>query len=301
MITAADGHREIPMSKPKKVLLWSLAAVVLLAGAGWFYTARSGATGPTPAEAAQARRLEAVLAGLLPQSESNRFNSELAARTERLIADCMRDKGLQYFPKDPLSLTDPETSTDFSSLAYAQTHGFGIAAWPTFAPSHENDHVTAALTGQERQRYDAALTSCSDSSAKRAAKEFGIAQGNADYDRTDRAVTSDPEYRRALTEWADCARKKGYDNRSRLDLINQLRSEYMELMKKINNSIPMESAPSQEELERRTKAEPAYQKFARKEIQAAVETFPCSTVTDSVYRTLFQHRSGLPAATSGSH
>ncbi|MFJ9953661.1 hypothetical protein [Kitasatospora sp. NPDC091207] len=276
-------------------LLLVLVAVVLLGGAGAVYALRSDATEETPVQAAQARRLTLILAGLIPKSEGSRFDLELAARSEGLIAACMSTKGLQYIPKDPRSLVDTETSTDFSSLVYAQGKGFGIAAWPRFAPSHENDAYTSALTGASLSRYNAILESCAMSSSQLADREFGVRRGNSDYNRIDGKVRSDSRYRVAEKAWSACAKSNGYDHSSRSAFIMELRAEYHTLMQEINSRSGAARVLSQDEMESQAKSDPRYQEFSRKEIDAAVATFSCSQEADRVYREVFSDLAGFSA------
>ncbi|MFD9062684.1 hypothetical protein ACFVZ3_14315 [Kitasatospora purpeofusca] len=249
----------------------------------------------SPAQAVQARRLELILAGVLPQSENNRFNTELAARAEELIAACMSGKGFQYTAKNPRSLVDTTTSTDFSSLTYAQSNGFGISSWPIFEPSHENDAYEASLVGERMQKYNSALSSCADSSGVRAAKEFGVKKGNSDYTRIDGMILSDPRYQSAGSTWAECAKSGGFSYPSRISLIAGLRKEHQALMKRISSQVISGKEVSQSELEVRAKSDAGYQEFNRKEIAAAVATFPCSQAADKVYQDLFKEFIGPEA------
>ncbi|MEV7783376.1 hypothetical protein [Kitasatospora sp. NPDC088351] len=280
------------MSTSKKVLVLALAAAVVLGGTVTVFVMRSGATELTPAQTTQAHRLTLALAGVLPRSEDAQFNLDLAARTEQLIADCMPAHGLHYVPKNPRSLIDTETSTDFSSLEYAQKHGFGIAAWPSFLPSHENDSYTASLSEEAVTRYNQALSSCSDNSREKAGQEFGVDKGNSDYNKIDKKVTSSSRYRAAGQEWMTCAKERGYDYPSRLVLIQRLRGEYQGVMNELHGSNSDGTPYVNGEIQARAEADSKYQEFRQKEVSAAVTTFPCSQSLDRVYQEVFIEAAG---------
>ncbi|MBO1416416.1 hypothetical protein [Streptomyces sp. FH025] len=280
------------MSTSKRILVLALAVAAALGGTATVFVMRSGTTELTPAQTAQARRLTLALAGVLPRSEDAQFDLDLATRTEQLIAGCMPARGFQYVPKNPRSLVDTETSTDFSSLEYAQKHGFGIAAWPAFLPSHENDSYTASLSEEAATRYDQALSSCSDDSREEAGREFGVDKGNSDYNKIDKKVTSSARYQAAGLEWMACAKNRGYDYPSRLDLIRQLRGEYQKIMNELHGRNSDGKPYVNGEIQARAEADSKYQEFRQKEVSAAVATFPCSQTLDRVYREVFIEEAG---------
>ncbi|WP_405006678.1 hypothetical protein OHV13_23585 [Kitasatospora purpeofusca] len=59
-------------------------------------------------------------------------------------------------------------------------------------------------------------------------------------------------------------------------------------MKRISSQVLSGKEVSQGELEDRAKSGTGYQEFNRKEIAAAVATFPCSQAADKVYQDLFK-------------
>jgi hypothetical protein len=107
------------MSKRAYVLAIIAMAVLGIVGA----CARADNTeGPS---SAQVQKVENILAGLEPNSVVDEFQLVLAEHTEQLTANCMAAHNFLYRPKDPHSLVDTVTDTDFASLDYARKYGSG--------------------------------------------------------------------------------------------------------------------------------------------------------------------------------
>ncbi len=272
-------------------LLCSSFAALAVAGVVALLLLRGGdARPPSPAALAARSRLELILAGIAPKSEADAFNANLARRAQRLTAACMRERGFQYREVDPAAIMDTETETDFSSLAYARRHGFGISAWPTFAPDTSGNRAYAkSLPAARAHAYDDALSGCAEKAGAQANQELGVAEANKAYDAKDARLQRSDEYQRAQAAWRACARQAGYDAPSRSALMDALRAERDQLSRKVTGDAEVAADQRRQRL---LDADPAFQAFRRKEIAAAVATFDCSRKLDAVYARLFQSLPG---------
>ncbi|WP_316785049.1 hypothetical protein [Streptomyces sasae] len=257
--------------------------VAAMAAAGFAFYPSHG--GPTPRAAANTRRFVLILAGASGQSESGKFDLEVAARTESLTSACMKSHGFRYLPRNPHSVVDVEDASDFSSLDYARKHGFGISVFPHFAPE-----TTAAksylknLSAASLKAYDAALAGCVDSSQRTTEKQYGIPEANSEWARVDDEVQHDRRYRSALETWSSCAAAAGHPARSRLALITALRKQYTSVMAGIQGG---DHVLPQDKLAALAAQSPAWRTFHRSELDAAVATFPCSQTADRTYVSIF--------------
>jgi hypothetical protein len=270
-----------------KTLAVTLAVIIAaMVAAGFAYFPSN--EGQTARASANTRRFVLILAGASGPSESGKFDLEVAARTEALTSTCMKSRGFQYLPKDPHSVVDVEDATDFSSLDYAHTHGFGISVFPHFTPeATEAKSYVKTLSAASLKAYDAALPGCVDSSQHTAEKEYGIPEANSEWARVDGEVQHDSRYRSALETWRSCATTAGHPAQSRLALITDLRKEYTSVMAGVqggNHMLP------QDKLAALAAQNPAWQKFHQAELDAAVATFPCSQATDRTYVSIFLER-----------
>ncbi|MFD7334496.1 hypothetical protein ACFV98_00625 [Streptomyces violascens] len=270
--------------KTLAVTLGVIIAAMVAAGFAYF----PSDDGQTPRATANTRRFVLILAGASGQSESGKFDLEVAARTEALTSTCMKSHGFRYLPKDPHSVVDVEDATDFSSLDYARTHGFGISVFPHFTPeATEAKSYMKTLSAASLKAYDAALPRCVDSSQHAAEKEYGIPEANSEWARVDGEVHHDSRYRSALQTWRSCATAAGHPAQSRLALITDLRKEYTSVVAGVqggNHMLP------QDKLAALATQNPAWQKFHQAELDAAVATFPCSQATDRTYVSIFLER-----------
>ncbi|MFJ8157080.1 hypothetical protein [Streptomyces sp. NPDC094468] len=267
--------------RTRTVVLTVVAATMAAAGFA-FYPSHEG---PTARATANSRRFVLILAGVSGQSESGKFDLEVAARTESLTSACMKSRGFRYLPRNPHSVVDVEDASDFSSLAYARRHGFGISVFPHFAPE-----TTAArnnlknLSAASLKAYDTALPGCVDSAQRTTEKEYGIPEANSEWARVDDEVQHDGRYRSALRTWSTCAAAAGHPARSRLALITALRKQYTSVMARIQDG---DQVLPQDELAALAARSPAWRTFHRSELDAAVATFPCSQTTDRAYASIF--------------
>ena len=120
--------------------------------------------------------------------------------------------------KNPRSLVDVTTDTDFASLAYARTYGFGISAWPRFAVDNRDIAIMDGLSPATRATYARRVDSCSESASAASQRHFGVAAANNEFNRIDGAVRTTAAYRRASGAWHACAERVGYPEPSRLAL-----------------------------------------------------------------------------------
>ncbi|MCT9089793.1 hypothetical protein N4G70_13070 [Streptomyces sp. ASQP_92] len=268
--------------KALAVTVTVIVAAVVAAGFAYF----PSDDGPTASATANTRRFVLILAGASGASESGRFDLEVAARTEALTAACMKSHGFQYLPKDPRSVVDVEDASDFTSLDYARTHGFGISVFPHFVPeAPETKKYEKSLSAASLKAHDSALAGCVDNSQRTAEKEYGIPEANSVWARVDGEVQRDGRYEAALETWRACAAAAaGHPARSRLALITDLRKQYTSVMAALRTGT---TTPSQDQLAALAAKAPAWQKFHRAEIDAAVATFPCSQTADRAYVSTF--------------
>ncbi|MFE9404289.1 hypothetical protein ACFYNY_21330 [Streptomyces sp. NPDC006530] len=273
-----------------KALAVTVAVIVAaMVAAGFAYYPSDDV--PTASATANTRRFVLILAGASDASESGRFDLEVAARTEALTATCMKSHGFQYLPKDPRSVVDVEDASDFTSLDYARTHGFGISVFPHFVPeAPDTKTYEKSLSAASLKTHDSALAGCVDNSQRTAEKEYGIPEANSVWARVDGEVQRDSRYEAALETWRACAAAVGHPARSRLALITDLRKEYTSVMATLRSGT---TTPSQDQLAALAAKAPAWQKFHRAEIDAAVATFPCSQSADRTYVSTFMRHLNL--------
>ncbi|MEV6006044.1 hypothetical protein AB0M29_04490 [Streptomyces sp. NPDC051976] len=277
-----------------RIIAVGIAAAVT-AGAGWLALPARGSH--DPAESARARQLTLILAGAAPVSEAIQFDLDMAAREESLIAQCMRQAGLSYTPKDPHALVDTSTRTDFTSLAYARQRGFGISSWPAFAKDQAGSAGNAGGAGtndNSNSAYRGRQASCSDRADTTAEAEFGIKPGNDRYTEVDDRIHQQAAYRTAAQKWKSCAAAHGVDASSRLGLITSLRARYAGVLASLKSSAG--GTGSIADLAAASAKDPAYQKFKTDEIRVATATFACSQGFDATYVHLFL-QVDQPAAT----
>ncbi|MFE5332068.1 hypothetical protein ACFRCG_37380 [Embleya sp. NPDC056575] len=259
------------------------ASVVAMVAAG-FVLRPSDEPGQSAQAKAETRRFVLILAHASDQSESDRFEVEVAARTEALTSACMASHHLRYTPKDPRSVVDIEDASDFSSSDYARERGFGISVFPHFAPATADDAYLKTLSTADLKAYDARLSGCVDHAQRTTNREYGIARANAEWARIDDAVQHDPRYRSALGDWRACAAAAGHPAESRLSLIEALRKDYASVMTDVRGGGP--TLP-QDRLAAQAARSPGWQRFHQAEVDAATATFGCSQVTDRTYVSIF--------------
>lgn len=265
----------------------TLACLAVAAGAGavaWTQLPGDGAQAGA-ASGERTRQVELILAGIAQKTAGDSLNLDLATRAQTLIRTCMKKDGFDYHPVDPHAIVDTTTETDFRSLAYAQRYGFGIAAWPVFAPDWSgNREYQATLSTQRQADYAAASSRCLDTANEKANADFGIPQANQENDELDRRVRASADYVKAREEWQRCARAAGHTEASRAALMDALRARHDDLVNRISGDA---ATPTDAAAQRRIDANPAFQVFRRDEINAAVGTFPCSQRLDAVYARIY--------------
>jgi hypothetical protein len=226
-----------------------------------------------------------ILAGIAPKAAGDSFNLELAAHAQTLLGGCMRKAGFDYRPVDPHAIVDTRTETDFRSLSYAQRYGFGIAAWPVFAPDDSgNREYQQKLPARRQAEYSAASSRCSDAANEQANADFGVPLADQENDALDRRVRASTDYTAARLQWQRCARAAGHTEASRSALMDALRARHDDLVSRISGDA---AAPTDTAAQRRIDANPDFQRFRREEISAAVGTFPCSQRLDAVYARIY--------------
>jgi hypothetical protein len=237
--------------------------------------------------AARAAHLEDILAGVVPDREADQFELDLASRKENLIATCMTGHNMSYQPRDPHSVVDVVTNTDFASKDYAAQYGFGIATFPTFSGTDGNAQYLKTLSDDQRREYK----KCDETANAQAQDEYGVKQANDRFTQRDDAVRADPRYQAAQTGWATCAAAKGYRQPTREALIESLRADHDKIIQRL--SAKAGDAPDPDRAVRDLAgADQEFQAFQARERQAAGDTFPCSQELDRVYAEVYRsHRS----------
>lgn len=267
----------------------SLIALTVVVSAGACTHTRTSNTSGVSPPSSQVTHAEDVMAELVPNSIVDQFRLDLAAHTERLISDCMASHRLRYEPKDPHSLVDVTTDTDFASLSYARTYGFGVTSLPTFtATQHLKDDFLNSLDDAPRKSYERQLSLCADSAAELVDRRDGVTEAERRFSRTDNLVQTDPEYRTAMKAWIICAAAAGYSEPSRMSLIDSFRTERDLLITRLSSANASQSATAAPPLQASAEKDRAFQNLRRRERRAAVATFNCSQALDRVYRERYE-------------
>jgi hypothetical protein len=177
-----------------------------------------------------------------PAAASGGLSDEATKRqtAEKMIADCMKEKGFQYEVAPPLEMgsrssefTGPSSllKTDEELRQYRQKYGFGIYSAqlypddpmvkePEMNPDNNpNNKIREALDPARQEAWDAAFSS--DPKAGRAepgcsdiAYEQIFGSGDPDKQaeeaRAYETYRTDPDVVKAAHEYGDCLRGKGY-------------------------------------------------------------------------------------------
>ncbi len=259
--------------------------LVLLCAVAACSPSGGGAEGPDVA--ARAAHLEDILAGVAPDREADQFELDLAGRKESLIAACMTGHGMTYQPRDPRSVVDTTTNTDFASKDYAAQYGFGISAFPAFTGTDTNAQYLKTLSDTQRRDYE----KCQDSANTQAQDEYGVKQANEHFTQLDDTVRADRQYTAAQAQWSKCAATKGYPQPTRETLIDSLRADYDKILQHLTAKAGTVEDPDRAVREL-AGSDQEFQAFQARERQAALDTFPCSQDLDRVYADLYRsHRS----------
>jgi hypothetical protein len=267
--------------------LLPIAAMVIAGGVCGCTRASTDTARGLPSE--QVRNAEDVLAGLVPNDVADKFQLDLTAHTEQFIADCMATYGFTYQPKDPHSLVDIVTDTDFTSLDYARAYGFGVTTFPHFVQTQDpNATYLKSLDSNLLKSYGGQLPLCADTGAQKAKRQDGVAEAERRFSRTDELVQADPKYRTAQQKWTACAATTGYPEPSRLDLIRSFQTERDLIMNRIPVTSPTQNTDSLQSQEESADRDPSFQELRRQEHRAAVATFTCSQALDAVYHERYE-------------
>ncbi|WP_229067519.1 hypothetical protein [Actinoplanes sp. DH11] len=217
--------------------LISLAATVtglaLLTGCG---SSTDGTTGSGAGTEPASGTTTAAATGELSDEASKRQTAE------KLIADCMKEKGFQYEVPPPFEMSSRSAEftgtasllkTDDELRQYRQKYGFGIYSAQVFPDdpmvkqpemkpgNNPNNKIREALDPARQKAWDEALTAepkagrttpgCSDDAY---AKVFGSSdpdpQQQAKAKREYEKYRTDPAVVRAAQKYGDCLREKGY-------------------------------------------------------------------------------------------
>ncbi|WP_158696032.1 hypothetical protein [Embleya scabrispora] len=271
--------------KRMAVSMAAAAGVAVTVAAGFtFVPSDGGGTDRTAQAKANTRRFVLILAGAADHAESQRFDTEVAARTEALTSECMSSHGFRYTPKDPRSVVDTEDATDFSNPDYARTRGFGISVFARFVPATADVEYQRTLSAAVLKTYDERLAKCAENAQRTTEKEYGIAEANSQWDRLDGDVRRDPRYQSALRTWRTCAAEAGHPAESRLALIETLRRQYTPIMAGVRTG---STELPQDQLAALAAQNSEWRTFHQMEVDAATATFPCSQAADRTYVSVF--------------
>jgi hypothetical protein len=160
--------------------------------------------------------------------------------TESLVADCMRAKGQEYHQSPPADQTRTATASPYLLLdpRQAKTDGYGIVAEALGGEPEipaANEKLTAAMTDQQRRRWNESLTG-----TKAQRQTIRLPDGTATYFSTDGCVFTSRRtlygddwerlstvaqaqsnqvinevlgsagFQRAVTDWSACMAKAGW-------------------------------------------------------------------------------------------
>jgi hypothetical protein len=249
---------------------------------------------PSPASSqalANAKQLELILAGIAGDAANDKFNLALTSRAQSLISVCMASHDLTYVPRDPRTIVDTVTDSDFASMPYAEKYGFGVTTFPTFAKTTDpNEVYVKALSHSDASRYQAALDSCDTSATAQANKEFGVQWANYVFSQRDAIVRESKSYDAAQAQWRTCAAGAGYPTAaSRVDLIQELQAERKALLNDLTSRAEqLNVQATQDELAHLAATDPAWESLHDEEIREAVSTFSCSQALQVTYDRLYE-------------
>jgi hypothetical protein len=265
-----------------------IASVAGIALAVVMGAAACGGGTPSPPLSARGQQSASILAGLLPKSESDQFELEMAGRQQQLDAACMAAHQLAYVPRDPRSLIDTVTETDFTSLAYAKTYGFGVTTFPHLAGADPNAAALAALPQDRRTAFTDQLNACDTAANDQVDHEYDVAVANQVFGRVDQIVRDDPRYRDALGAWRKCAAAAGYQQVDRTALIDSFRQQMSAIRDDLSVAAAQSGSPGDATTAALATHDDAFLRLHQREVDAATRTFPCSQRLDATYRTLYE-------------
>lgn len=157
---------------------------------------------------------------------NGRSFADIHGETQRLIAECMGDRGWNYTPVPYGAI---EQSPDYSGpwqavRDYRLEYGYGLVVTPGSKSTDPNESLVAGLSGNESDSYYRALVGGTEGSGPSSDSCTSTAEGEvyADLPYFDplysslvndylEALESNEEFRVALTNWSSCMLSQGYD------------------------------------------------------------------------------------------
>ncbi|HEY2694707.1 MAG TPA: hypothetical protein VGJ45_04505 [Pseudonocardiaceae bacterium] len=269
--------------RPHRAALMAGAGLVAVLGAA----ACAGGSTPPPHLSAHGQQLSRILAGLEPKSVADQFELAMTARQQQLDVSCMAAHHLRYLAQDPDNLVDTVTETDFSSLDYAKTYGFGVTTFPHLTGTDPNAAALAAMKPAQRDAFNNQLSACDTAAGQQTDTEYDVTAANQAYDRIDKTVRADPAYRTAQDQWRRCAAAKGYQQPDRTTLIDSFQNKMGTIRDQLTAKAGAAGSPGDAEVATLAGNDAAFQQLHQQEVAAAVSTFPCSQALDATYRRLY--------------
>ena len=219
--------------------------------------------------------------------------------TEAAIASCMKRRGFAYVP-NPASYVPADDSaaavSDFTSLTYAERHGFGLTDPyldpPPRPPSDPNAAAFDALSTSDKVAYSEALdgadggagSSCRSDGEKAFAEQSGGASFAARLQDLAEQVTAQPAVVTAREAWQRCAANAEYEFPSRRELIRSINDR----IDKARGATPRDVGQPLATDERS-----ALDDIRQYEVGAATATFDCSQRYDTVFVDALREASGV--------
>ena len=237
---------------------------------------------------ARGHEMTNILAGIAPKSASDQFELDMATRQQQLDVTCMAAHQLHYIARDPHSLVDTVTETDFTSLDYAKTYGFGVTTFPHLTGVDPNAATLAAMSSAQQDAYTKQLVACDDAANQQTNKEYDVDDANQVFNEIDQDVQNDPRYRDAVAAWHQCASAVGYQDPDRTSLISRLRDRMGVIRDDLSTTAAKSGAPSDATVASLAEHDTGFQQLHQEEVTAAVATFPCSQRLDATYRDVYR-------------
>ncbi len=203
---------------------------------------------------------QSELLGGAPPEDLAEFENWFTYTQQHEIVECMGDSGFDYAPV--LSYSSPDSFADFTSQEFAEAHGFGVVD----AVLGANDEPESASDPNARNphrnspEYSTALERCAIQAAEEVNRQTELTRLRALDHEIVAAIAADAEVVAAAEAWRECAASAGIHAVSRRDLIETFLDEALT-------------------------AEPSrLDEIRAAEINAAVQTYGCSTEFDRVWR-----------------
>lgn len=189
--------------------------------------------------------------------------NEFNRRVQESVSDCMNSAGFTYVPF--VRRTSSQYFQDFTSLAYAMEHGFGVSeGYMTRQPATEAEPHDPNLDNplSNTPEYSEYLEQCNQHAAQAVTAESGVQELRLDLAELRDEISTDREVEAASRAWSECAAEAGHIASDRTQLIVEFADRAMSLIDD----------------------EPALRQLHEEEVAAAVATFACSQDYDAVWR-----------------